>query len=63
MCQLSWIESTHHQELIPFALNLKIFGLAQSCQGVHQDYSTWSIQLGVHSRWCLKLVMTILNML
>ncbi len=28
VCWLSWIESTHHQELVPFALDLRFVGLA-----------------------------------
>jgi hypothetical protein len=50
VCQLSCTKSTHHQESIPFAPNLKVVGLIQSCQGVHQDWSTWNIQLGAHLR-------------
>jgi len=32
------------------APDLKVVGPTQSCQGVHQDRSTWNIQLGVHLR-------------
>jgi len=47
VCQLSWIESIHHQ-VVPFALDLRVVRLVQSCQGVHQDRSMWSIQLHAH---------------
>jgi hypothetical protein len=55
VCQLSWTELTHHQELGHFAPNLKVVGPTSSCQGVHQDWYTWSIQLGAHlRRWWME---------
>jgi hypothetical protein len=27
VCELSWTTSTHHQELVPFTLDLKVVGL------------------------------------
>ncbi len=35
---------------VPFAPSFKVVGPAKSCQGVHQDWFTWNIQFGVHSK-------------
>jgi hypothetical protein len=37
VCQLPWTKLTHHQQPIPFTLDLKIVGPTQSCQSVHQN--------------------------
>ncbi len=55
VCQLPWTKSIHHQEPVPFALNLKIVGPTQSCQNIHKDWPTWSTQLGALSRrWWME---------
>jgi hypothetical protein len=50
VCQLPWIESTHHQKLIPTTFDIKIIGSTQSCQSVLQDCLTWCIQFGAYSK-------------
>ncbi len=35
VCQLLWVQLTHHQELIFATFGLGIIGSTQSCQGVH----------------------------
>jgi hypothetical protein len=43
VCRSSCTKSTHHKKSIPFAPNLRVVGPTQSCQGVHQNWITWSI--------------------
>jgi hypothetical protein len=68
-CQLPRAKSTHHQELIFTTFDFNIIGSTQSCQGVHQDWLAWCIQLDVylkkmtHGRLHSIHAMAILSML
>jgi hypothetical protein len=50
---MDWIDSPSRISTIyPW---FKVVGVVQSCQGVHQDWSMWNIQLGAHSkRWWME---------
>jgi len=37
VCRLLWMKSTHHQESVPFAPNLRVVEPTLSCQVVHQN--------------------------
>jgi hypothetical protein len=55
VCQLPWVKSTHHQELIFVTFHFRIIGSTRSCQGVHQDWLAWCIQLDVYlKRWQME---------
>jgi hypothetical protein len=50
VCQLSWIKSIHHQELVPFTFDLKVVGLELSDAKVY----TKTDLHGTHNLVCIQ---------